>query len=72
MPATPLSNALFSTTQQKVLGLPYGKPGQSFYAYGISRWAQVGKGSLMCELKRNTARPLLQVAFTHAVLATVN
>jgi hypothetical protein len=72
MPAILLSDALFSATQQKVLDLLYGKPDQSFYAYEISRWAQIGKGSLMRELKRNAARPLLQVVFAHAVLATVN
>ncbi len=48
----PISNALFTTTQQKVLGLLYGKPDQSFYANEIARWAQVGKGSLMRELNR--------------------
>ena len=52
MPAIPLSDALFSATQQKVLGLLYGKPDQSFYANEIARWAQVGKGSLMRELER--------------------
>lgn len=47
-----LGDALFSATQQKVLGLLYGKPDQTFYANQISRWAQVGKGSLMRELER--------------------
>jgi predicted nucleotidyltransferase len=47
-----LSNALFTTTQQRVLGLLFGKPDQSFYVNEISRWAQVGKGSLMRELER--------------------
>jgi len=50
MPATSLSEALFSSTQRKILGLLYGKPEQSFYANEISRHAQVGKGSLMREL----------------------
>lgn len=50
--AIPLSDALFTTTQQKVLGLLFGKPDQSFYANEIARWAQVGKGSLMRELDR--------------------
>lgn len=72
MPAIPLSDALFSATQLKVLGLLYGKPDQNFYANEIACRAQVGKGSLMCELKRNFARPRLQVAFAPAVLATVN
>lgn len=52
MSVIPLSDALFSATQQKVLGLLYGKPDQSFYANEISRSAQVGKGSLMRELER--------------------
>jgi hypothetical protein len=47
-----LSNALFTMTQQKVLGLLYGQPDQSFFANEIARWAQVGKGSLMRELER--------------------
>lgn len=47
-----LSEALFTVTQQKVLGLLFGKPDRSFYANEIARWAQVGKGSLMRELDR--------------------
>lgn len=52
MPTIALSDALFTATQQRVLGLLYGKPDQSFYANQIARWAQVGKGSLMRELER--------------------
>lgn len=52
MSALSLGDALFSATQQKVLGLLYGKPDQSFYANEISRWANVGKGGLMRELER--------------------
>ncbi|WIM06075.1 MAG: transcriptional regulator [Candidatus Nitricoxidivorans perseverans] len=52
MKTQPLSDALFTGTQQKVLGLLYGKPDQSFYVNEIARWAQVGKGSLMRELDR--------------------
>jgi predicted nucleotidyltransferase len=48
----PLSDALFTTTQQKVLGLLYGKPDQSFYANEIVRWARMGKGGIMRELNR--------------------
>lgn len=47
MQTPPLGDALFTATQQKVLGLLYGKPDQSFYANEIARWAKVGKGSLM-------------------------
>lgn len=52
MKTLPLSDALFTVTQQKILGLLFGKPDQSFYANEIARWAQVGKGSLMRELNR--------------------
>jgi len=52
MKALLLGDALFTVTQQKVLGLLYSKPDQSFYANEIARWAQVGKGSLMRELDR--------------------
>lgn len=47
-----LSDALFTATQQRVLGLLFGKPDQSFYTNEIARWAQVGKGSLVRELER--------------------
>lgn len=47
-----LGDALFTTTQQRTLGLLFGKPDQSFYTNEIARWAQVGKGSLMRELER--------------------
>lgn len=47
-----LSDALFTVTQQRILGLLFGKPDQSFYTNEIARWAQVGKGSLMRELER--------------------
>lgn len=50
MQTLPLSDAQFTATQQKVLGLLYGKPDQSFDANKIARWVQVGKGSLMREL----------------------
>lgn len=52
MQTIPLGDALFTATQQKVLGLLYGKPDQSFYVNEIARWAQIGKGSLMRELER--------------------
>lgn len=63
---------MFSAPQQQIPGLLYGKPDQGFYANEISRWALVGKGSLMRELKQNAARPRLKIVFAHAELATVN
>jgi predicted nucleotidyltransferase len=47
-----LGDALFSKTQQRVLGLLFGKPDQSFYANEIVRWAGLGKGTVMRELGR--------------------
>ncbi|WP_260957482.1 nucleotidyltransferase domain-containing protein [Pseudomonas citri] len=47
-----LSDALFTATQQRVLGLLFGKPDQSFYTNEIARWAHIGKGSLTRELER--------------------
>ncbi len=52
MPPPSLGDVLFTATQQKVLGLLFGKPDQSYYANEIARWAKVGKGSLMRELER--------------------
>lgn len=52
MPTISLSDALFSTTQQKVLALLFGEPHRSFYTNEIARWANVGKGSVMRELDR--------------------
>ena len=47
-----LSDALFSKTQQKVLGLLFTKPDQSFFANEIVRWAGLGKGTVMRELDK--------------------
>ncbi len=40
MQTLPLGDALFTATQQKVPGLLYGKPDQSYHANEIARWAQ--------------------------------
>lgn len=47
-----IGDALFTTTQQRLLGLLYGHPQRSFYNNEIRRWAQVGTGSMMRELER--------------------
>ena len=59
MPVTSIGDALFTKTQQKVLGLLYGRPQQSFYLNEIVRWADVGKGTIKRELERMTAAGLL-------------
>ncbi|HEU5248928.1 MAG TPA: nucleotidyltransferase domain-containing protein [Thermoanaerobaculia bacterium] len=45
-----LADALFSTTQQRVLALLFGQPGRSFYATELIRLAQVGSGAVQREL----------------------
>jgi predicted nucleotidyltransferase len=47
-----LAEALFSTTQQRVLALLFGQPGRSFYATELIRLAQVGSGAVQRELSR--------------------
>ena len=52
MQTVSLSEALFTATQRRVLGLLYGKPDQRFYANEVVRSAQSGKGVVMRELER--------------------
>lgn len=54
-----IGNALFTKTQQRVLGLLYGKPEQSYYLNEIARLAKVGKGSVSRELEKLSASGLL-------------
>lgn len=48
----PLSSALFTKTQARVLGVLFGRPEQTFYLTEIVRRAQVGRGSVQRELDR--------------------
>ena len=57
-----LSNALFTKTQQRVLGLLYGAPGKSFYTNEIVRIAAVGRGTVTRELVKLAAAGVLTVA----------
>jgi predicted nucleotidyltransferase len=61
-PPSPLGEALFTTTQQKVLGLLFGSPERSFYANEIVRLAEVGTGAVQRELKRLASVGLLEVS----------
>lgn len=61
MPATTIGDALFTKTQQRVLGLLYGKPEQSFYTNEIVRWADMGRGTIRRELARLVSAGLLVV-----------
>lgn len=51
-PMISISDALFTKTQQKVLGLLFGKPYQRFYTNEIVRWAAMGRGTVRRELER--------------------
>jgi DNA-binding transcriptional ArsR family regulator len=61
MSNTSIGDALFTKTQQRVLGLLYGKPGQSFYTNEIVRRADMGRGTVRRELERLTAAGLVVV-----------
>ena len=47
-----IGDALFTKTQQRVLGLLYGRPERSFYLNELVRLAGVGKGSVRRELEK--------------------
>jgi predicted nucleotidyltransferase len=49
-PRSPLADALFSKTQQRVLGVLFGRPDQSFFANEIVRLSGVGVGAVHREL----------------------
>ncbi len=49
---TSLADALFSTTQQRVLGLLFGQPGRSFYANELIALTGSGSGAVQRELAR--------------------
>ena len=59
MTAVSIGDALFTKTQQKVLGLLFGKPDKSFYTNEIMRWAAIGRGTVSRELNRLVAAGLL-------------
>ena len=61
MNATTIGDAFFAKTQQRVLGLLYGKPGKSFYTNEIVRWADMGRGTIRRELDRLVSAGLLVV-----------
>lgn len=48
----PVADALFTRTQQRVLGLLYGNPARSFYSNEIVRLSGVGIGTVHRELAR--------------------
>ena len=62
MVAIPIGDALFTKTQQKVLGLLLGKPDRSFYTNEIMRWANMRRGTVGRELERFVGAGLLLVS----------
>lgn len=62
MTATTIGDALFTKTQQRVLGLLYSNPEQSFYTNEIVRWADMGRGTIRRELGRLVSAGLLVVS----------
>jgi predicted nucleotidyltransferase len=64
MTPTSIAEALFTKTQQRVLGLLYGTPDKSFYTNEIVRWADMGRGTVRRELDRLVSAGLLRVSRT--------
>ncbi len=56
-----LSDALFTETQQKVLGLLYGQPNRSFYTKEILRQTGMGVATIKRELDRMLAAGILRM-----------
>ena len=56
-----LADALFSTTQQRVLGLLFGQPKRSFYATELIRLTGAGSGAVQRELARLETSGLVSV-----------
>lgn len=52
MSVVSVADALFTKTQQRVLGLLYGKPDKSFYTNEILRLADMGRGTVTRELEK--------------------
>jgi predicted nucleotidyltransferase len=56
-----LGNALFTTTQQKVLGLLYTQPDQTFYTNEIIRLTGMGVATIKRELDRMLGAGIIQM-----------
>lgn len=59
--AASLADALFSGTQQRVLGLLFGQPERSYYATELINLAGIGSGGVQRELERLTRSGLVTV-----------
>ena len=56
-----LADALFTTTQQRVLALLFGQPARSFFATELIELTGSGSGAVQRELKRLTSSGLITV-----------
>lgn len=56
-----LADALFTSTQQKVLGLIFGQPDRSFFVTQIMELAKSGRGAVQRELQRLASSGLVSV-----------
>ena len=59
--STGLADALFTTTQQRLLTLLYGQPDRSFFASELIRLTGSGSGAVQRELKRFASSGLVSV-----------
>ncbi len=59
---TGLADALFTTTQQRVLALLFGQPARSFFVTELIELTGSGSGAVQRELKRLTSSGLVTVA----------
>lgn len=61
MTTTSIGDALFTKTQQRVLGLLFGTPDKSLYTNEIVRRAGMGRGTVRRELERLESAGLLEM-----------
>lgn len=60
---TSLTDALFSSTQRKVLGLVFGQPDRSFFATEIIQLVGAGSGAVQRELRKLADSQLVRVSW---------
>jgi predicted nucleotidyltransferase len=61
LPRTGLADALFTSTQQRLLGLLYGQPLRSFYATELIERTGSGSGAVQRELRRLSESGLINI-----------
>src|SRR5687767_11689125 len=57
-----IADALFTSTQRRVLAILFGRPDRSFFVTEIFRQAQSGRGSVQRELEKLTTAGLVSVS----------